>query len=122
MRALLRFSFVGHLLGSLTMIFATGFSTLFAGALIIAMANGLVEAACNPLVAALYPDDKTVRLNRFHVWFPGGVVIGGLAAFGLDFVGVTDWQIKIALVLIPTLAYGVMLLNEPFPSTEGVKV
>ncbi len=120
MRALLRLAFLGHLLGSLTMIFATGFGTLFAGALVIAMANGLVEAACNPLVAALYPDDKTVKLNQFHVWFPGGVVIGGLAAFGLDLVGVTAWQLKIGLILVPTLAYGVLLLREPFPATEGV--
>ena len=106
MRALLRFAFVGHLVGALTMIFATGFAPLFAGALIIAMANGLVEAACNPLVAALYPENKIVKLNQFHVWFPAGVVIGGLAAFGLDLVGVGAWQIKIALLLVPTLMYG----------------
>ena len=120
MRTLLRFAFVGHLVGSLTMIVAGGFSTLFAGALVIAMGNGLVEAACNPLVAALYPDDKTVKLNQFHVWFPGGVVLGGLAAFGLDAIGVTAWQIKIGLILVPTLLYGVLILSESFPATEGV--
>lgn len=121
MKALLRFSFLGHLLGSLTMIFAGGFTTLFVGALVIAMANGLVEAACNPLVAALYPDNKTVKLNQFHVWFPGGVVIGGLAAFALDSVGIPGWQIKIGLILIPTVAYGALLLGEAFPPTEGVE-
>ena len=121
MRALLRLAFVGHLVGSVIMIVATGFGTLFGGALIIAMANGLVEAACNPLVAALYPDDKTVKLNQFHVWFPGGVVIGGLAAYGLDLIGLTSWQLKIGLILVPTLAYGIMLLREPFPATEGVQ-
>jgi Major Facilitator Superfamily len=118
---LLRMSFVGHLAGTLIMIFATGFSTLFMGALVIAMGNGLVEAACNPLVASLFPDNKTVKLNQFHVWFPGGIVLGGLAAFGLDAIGVGAWQIKIGLVLIPTMAYGVLLLREPFPATEGVK-
>ena len=121
MKSLLRFSFLGHLLGSLTMIFAIGYTTLFVGALIIAMANGLVEAACNPLVASLYPDNKTVKLNQFHVWFPGGVVIGGLAAFALDSVGIQGWQIKIGLILIPTLAYGTLLLGETFPPTEGVE-
>lgn len=120
MRALLRLAFVGHLVGSLTMIFAVGFWSLFGGALIIAMANGLVEAACNPLVAALFPDDKTAKLTRFHVWFPGGVVIGGLAAFGLDTLGLTAWQLKIGLILVPTVAYGVMLLRQNFPATEGV--
>jgi len=120
MRTLLRFAFVGHLAGVLTMMFAPGFGMLFGGALVIAMGNGLVEAACNPLVAALYPENKTVKLNQFHVWFPGGVVIGGLASYGLDTVGIPGWQVKLGLILIPTLAYGWMILREPFPPTEGV--
>ncbi|NNM35402.1 MAG: MFS transporter [Gemmatimonadetes bacterium] len=121
MRFLLRLAWLGHFAGTLVMIFAGGFSSLFAGALIISMANGLVEAACNPLVAALYPDNKTVKLNQFHVWFPGGIVLGGLAAFGLDQVGFTSWQGKLALIQIPTLAYGVILLGQRFPATEGVR-
>lgn len=121
MRTLVRMAFVCHLGGSLIMIFAGGFATLFAGALVISMANGLIEAACNPLVAALYPDNKTVKLNQFHVWFPGGIVLGGLAAFALDRVGIDAWQIKIALILIPTIAYGVLLLGQRFPPTEGVR-
>lgn len=119
MRWLLRAAFVGHLAGTLLMIVAGGFATLFVGALVIAMANGLVEAACNPLVAALYPENKTVRLNRFHVWFPGGIALGGLAAFGLDQAGMTSWQLKLALILVPTLAYGWLLLGQRFPQTEG---
>ena len=121
MRTLLRLAFVGHVVGTTTMIFSTGFGMLFAGALVIAMGNGLVEAACNPLVAALYPDNKTVKLNQFHVWFPGGIVIGGLASFGLDQLGMDSWQVKLGLILIPTAAYGVLLLTEKFPPTEGVK-
>jgi MFS family permease len=121
MRFLLRLSFLGHLAGTLIMILAGGFWTLFAGALVIAMANGLVEAACNPLVASLYPQNKTVKLNRFHVWFPGGIVIGGLASFGLDYIGIGAWELKLGLILIPTLAYGWLLLTQPFPATEGVR-
>ena len=121
MRFLVRMAFVGHLAGSLIMIFAGGFATLFAGALVISMANGLIEAACNPLVASLYPDNKTVKLNQFHVWFPGGIVLGGLASFGLDSAGITSWQIKVALILIPTVAYGLLLLGQRFPATEGVR-
>jgi MFS family permease len=121
MRFLLRMAWLGHLAGVVVMIFATGFWGLFGGALIIAMANGLVEAACNPLVAALFPDNKTVKLNQFHVWFPGGVVLGGLAAYGLDAAGIDAWQIKLVLILVPTLIYGVMLLTQPFPATEGVQ-
>lgn len=121
MRTLLRMAFACHLGGTLVMIFAGGFATLFAGALVIAMANGLVEAACNPLVATLFPDDKTAKLNRFHVWFPGGIVLGGLAAYGLDQVGLTSWQLKLVLILVPTVAYGFLLLGQRFPRTEGVR-
>lgn len=121
MKTLLRMSFVGHLAGTLLMIFATGFGMLFAGATVIAMANGLVEAACNPLVATLYPDNKAVKLNQFHVWFPGGVVIGGVASFLLDQVGIGAWELKLALILIPTVVYGVLMLRETFPQTENVQ-
>lgn len=121
MRTLLRLAFVAHLAGTVTMIAATGFWMLFGGALVIAMGNGLVEAACNPLVATLYPEDKTVRLNQFHVWFPGGIVLGGLAAYALDAVGLGMWQLKLSLILIPTLAYGVLLLFREFPATENVQ-
>lgn len=121
MRPLLRLAFLSHLLGALTMITAGGFSALFAGALILSMGNGLVEAACNPLVAALYPEDKTVRLNQFHVWFPGGIVIGAVAAFALDAAGMGGWRLKLALILIPTALYGWMMFRESFPPTEGVR-
>ncbi|HUF10674.1 MAG TPA: MFS transporter, partial [Rhodothermales bacterium] len=89
MRVLLRLAFVGHLVGTAVLIVSNGFWMLFTGALIVALGNGLVEAACNPLVAALYPDDKTVRLNQFHVWFPGGIVIGGVAVYLMDLGGVS---------------------------------
>lgn len=121
MRFLVRMAWFGHVLGTLVMVLSTGFWVLFCGALIIAMANGLVEAACNPLVASLFPESKTVKLNQFHVWFPGGVVLGGLASFGLDAVGVGAWQMKLMLILIPTAIYGHMLFNQPFPETEGVR-
>lgn len=121
MRTLLRMSFLSHAAGVVIMILATGYWGLFFGALVIAMANGLVEAACNPLVATLFPENKTVKLNQFHVWFPGGVVLGGLAAYFLDQVGIGHWQLKLGLILIPTAIYGFMLLGERFPETEGVQ-
>lgn len=121
MRVLMWLAFLCHLAGALTMIVADGFWMLFAGALVLALGNGLVEAACNPLVASLYPDQKTVKLNQFHVWFPGGIVIGGVAAYLLDVAGFGSWQLKIGLILIPTLVYGHLLLRQRFPATEGVR-
>ncbi len=121
MRFLLRLAFVFHLAGASLMIAASGFWMLFVGALSLSLGNGLVEAACNPLVAALYPEDKTVRLNQFHVWFPGGIVIGSVAAFLLDQAGLSIWQLKLALILVPTLLYGALMARETFPPTEGVQ-
>ena len=72
-------AFLGHLVGILLTIFAWNYWSLYAGTLIFGIANGSVEAACNPLIATLFPDNKTTKLNNFHVWFPGGIVIGGLA-------------------------------------------
>ncbi|MBN8587730.1 MAG: MFS transporter [Rhodothermia bacterium] len=119
MKRLLQLAFVGHLLGALSMIFAGGFGLLYTGALLISMGNGLVEAACNPLVVALYPDNKSVKLNQFHVWFPGGIVIGGVLSFLLDQIGITAWQVKIALILIPTVIYAFLMFRETFPKTEA---
>jgi fucose permease len=121
MRLLMGFAFVGHLVGATMMITASGFWFLFFGALIIALGNGLVEAAGNPLVATLYPKNKTVKLNQFHVWFPGGIVLGSVAAWLLDQGGIGAWEIKMALVFIPTVIYGFMLLGETFPDTENVQ-
>jgi fucose permease len=78
-----------------------------------------VEAASNPLITAMYPEDKTRKLNKFHVWFPGGIVIGGLMVFGLKALGY-GWRLQMAAMLIPTLAYGVLFLRAKLPQTERV--
>lgn len=118
MKRLMWFAFLCHLVGVGVMILApSGYWGLFTGALIISLGNGTVEAACNPLVATLYPTQKTKKLNQFHVWFPGGIVLGGLASFIIGQVGL-DWRAKIAVILIPTFIYGFLLIGQKFPSTE----
>jgi len=113
-------AFIGHVLGIIVTIAATGFWPLFIGTLIFGIANGLVEAACNPLITALYPNDKTTRLNNFHVWFPGGIVIGGLLAFLLGRIGL-DWRVQFGCLLIPLAIYGFMFFGQAFPRTERVE-
>jgi MFS family permease len=112
---------VGHAIGIVFTIFATDFWTLFFSTLGFGIANGFVEAACNPLIATLYPDQKIRRLNLFHVWFPGGIVIGGLAAYAvteLNIGGDNAWKIKMATMLIPLVIYAAMFLGKRFPQTE----
>lgn len=117
---IMRIAFIGHLAGILLTIFAWDYKSLYAGTLIFGIANGSVEAACNPLIATLFPNDKTTKLNAFHVWFPGGIVIGGLLAFALGHVGL-GWKIQFACMLIPLGLYGMMFLREKFPKTERVQ-
>lgn len=118
------FAAVGHAIGIVMTIFATGFWTLFISTLIFGLANGFVEAASNPMIATLYPDQKIKRLSQFHAWFPGGIVIGGLIAYGIDQAGIGGkehgWQIQMATMLIPLVVYSVMLWGKQFPKTERV--
>lgn len=125
MKKLLVAAAVFHLLGIVLTIFATGFWSLFISTLLIGLGNGTVEAACNPLVASLYPENKTVRLNYFHLWFPGGIVIGTLIVhfFGVnipDTFYTENWKILVAVMIIPTLIYGYLFSKLEFPVTERV--
>ena len=119
MRRVIFIAFICHTIGLTMTIFAQGFWTLFFSTMIIGIANGSVEAAANPLVTALYPKDKTAKLNRFHMWFPAGIVIGGLIVFFLNDLGI-GWRIQTAVMLIPTLGYGFLFFRQKFPETERV--
>lgn len=111
---------LGHIAGILLTIFAWDYNSLFAGSLIFGIANGSVEAACNPLIATLYPNDKTTKLNHFHAWFPGGIVIGTLVNLAFAKMGL-GWQVQFATMLIPTVIYAFMFMGQSFPKTERVE-
>jgi MFS family permease len=117
MGTLLRLAAVGHIGGVLLTIFAPNFAVLFAATVIIGIANGLIEAAINPLVATLYARNKTAKLTLLHAWFPGGIVIGGVLAFLFTQVGL-GWQAKMLLMLVPAVVYAAMFFTERFPPTE----
>ncbi|QNA44437.1 MFS transporter [Lacibacter sediminis] len=119
MKRLLELAFFFHLAGILLTIFAGGFWSLFFSTLLVGIANGTVEAACNPLVTTLYPDNKTTKLNHFHLWFPGGIVIGTLISYYFSKFGIS-WQVQVGTMLIPTLIYGFLFLKLKFPVTERV--
>jgi MFS family permease len=119
MKRLLELAFFFHLAGILLTIFAGGFWSLFFSTLLVGIANGTVEAACNPLVTTLYPDNKTTKLNHFHLWFPGGIVIGTLISYYFSKFGIS-WQVQVGTMLIPTIIYGFLFLKLKFPVTERV--
>ena len=125
MKRLLIIAFLFHLAGILLTVFATGYWTLFISTLLIGIANGTVEAACNPLVTSLYTNNKTTKLNHFHLWFPGGIVIGTLLVFAINAMHFnwdihTSIQVKVGLMLIPTIIYGYLFSKLDFPLTERV--
>lgn len=118
-RKLMIIAFLSHLLGILLTIYAGGFWTLLISTFFIGFANGSVEAACNPLIADMYSDNRTTMLNKFHVWFPGGIVIGALVSKFMTDFGMS-WQLQIASMLIPTLLYGYLFLGQAFPKSENI--
>ena len=119
MKNLMRLAYLGHFAGILLTIFAGGFWSLWISTLFIGLANGMVEAVCNPLVASIYPDEKTTKLNQFHLWFPGGIVIGSLVAFSFGKLGLS-WQMMMAVMLLPTIWYALQMERMEFPVTERV--
>jgi len=119
-RTVVWMAFGMHLVGIVLLLLSRDMVSLFIANVFIGLGNGSVEAACNPLVATLYPDKKTKMLNRFHVWFPGGIVIGGILAWlVMDVLGL-HWVILVSLLFIPLAIYGFMFLGQNIPETERV--
>jgi MFS family permease len=97
----------------------TGTTMLYAGFFMLGLSHGLVEGVINPLMASLFPDEKTRRITSVHAWWPAGLIIGGLLAVALGNLGIA-WQFKLSLILVPAVAYLVMALSLNYPNTERV--
>lgn len=81
---------------------------------------GFTESAVNPLTTAIYPQDKTNRLNILHAWWPAGIVVGGVGSLGLNAIGF-GWQAKFGIILIPTFLFLFLIIGVKFPNTERVE-
>ena len=117
MGTIMRLAAAGHIVGALLTVFSTNFPTFFLSTVVVGVANGFVEAAINPLIATIYPQDKTSKLTTLHAWFPGGIVIGGVLAFAMTQAGF-GWKAKTLTLLIPSVIYLVMFMGQKFPATE----
>ena len=99
---------------------ATGagvYNVIWIGALITGVGWGLVETVVNPLIASLYPEEKTGKLNTLHAWWPGGLVIGGLLGVAMSSIGL-GWQAKLFVVVLPAVAVVALCIGVKFPPTE----
>lgn len=122
---IMRVAFVTHTLGILLTIYAGGYTTLLISTLFIGFGNGCTEAACNPMIADMYSGVKMNKmLNRFHMWFPGGILLGALISkFMTDAGGfLASWQTQMWVLMIPTVIYAVLFFGKTFPKpkVEGV--
>jgi MFS family permease len=98
---------------------ANAYQMLTIGMFIFAFANGTLEAVANPLVATLYPNNRTHYLNILHASWPAGMILGVVAGWFLDDMLKVHWKIQLALYLVPTAIYGLMFLGQHFPKSEA---
>jgi MFS family permease len=113
------FAFICHVSSAIITIFANGYWMLYIGTFIVALGNGTVEAVVNPVVATMFPKEKTKWLNILHAGWPGGLVLGGIIALLMG--QETRWEYKVGLILLPVIAYGIMMLGRKFPVNERVQ-
>jgi MFS family permease len=107
-------AFISHILGITFSILSNSFYTLFFSTFFISFGNGMVEAAYNPMISAMYPNNRATMLNRFHVWFPGGIAIGSVLVLLIADMG-GGWKAKLAIMYIPAIIYFLMFWGQKFP-------
>ncbi|MFV8817570.1 MFS transporter [Haliea sp. E17] len=126
MKRMLLLSALGYVLGSLGLLAAafmpvtdTVPHVVLVSLLLTGLGWGAVEAASNPMVASLYPEEKTHRLNILHAWWPAGIVVGGLLGVSISAVGLS-WKLNMFVLLLPSLVLAWMVARSAFPVTERV--
>jgi MFS transporter, putative metabolite:H+ symporter len=118
-KAIMQFAFFAHAVGILLTIFSGGsYTTLLISTLLIGLANGCTEAACNPMIADSYEGNQmSAMLNKFHMWFPGGIVIGALISKFMTEANL-GWEAQIWVILIPTIIYAYLFWGQAFPKPK----
>ncbi|MCC6671985.1 MAG: MFS transporter [Planctomycetes bacterium] len=122
------FAFLAHTAFVILTVTASSYWMLYAGSALGGLAAGAIEAAINPLVATVFRQEKTKWLNILHAGWPAGLVLAGMLAIALGEGGVLaglseggiGWQVRIALVMVPVVLYGVLMATCRFPVSERV--
>ena len=121
-KKIMQFAFLTHTLGIVLTIFSGGYIGLLVSTLLIGIGNGCTEAACNPMIADANDGKKmNTLLNRFHMWFPGGIVLGSLISLLMTSLDL-GWQAQIWIIMIPTLVYVYLFFGQEFPKPKMEKV
>jgi MFS family permease len=120
-KLIMQIALIAHAVGILMTIYAVDYNTLLISTLLIGLGNGCTEAACNPMIADSYSGlDFNSKLNRFHMWFPGGIVIGSLISKFMTDSGMA-WQSQVWVIIIPTVVYAYLFFGQTFPKPRIVE-
>lgn len=112
-------AFITHTIGIVTTIFANGYTGLLISTLFIGLGNGCTEAACNPMIATSYSGKQmNTLMNRFHMWFPGGIVLGSLVSLAMTKMGL-GWEAQIWVIMVPTIIYAYLFYGQKFPEAKA---
>ncbi len=114
-KKIMQFAFFSHTLGIILTIYSGGYWGLILSTLLIGLGNGCTEAACNPMITDSATGKKmNTLMNRFHMWFPGGLVLGSLISYFMTNANL-GWQAQIWIILVPTLIYAYFFFGQTFP-------
>ena len=117
-KRIMQFAFIAHMIGIIMTIYSGSYIALLISTLLIGLGNGCTEAACNPMIADAYEGNMMSKMmNRFHMWFPGGIVIGSLLSKFMTDAGV-GFQIQLAMMVIPTLIYAYLFMSAEWPKAK----
>jgi fucose permease len=126
MRRMLMFAALGYIAGAVGLLLAAttpeaeyASTLVFVSLLLTGLGWGAVEAASNPMVASLYPEEKAHRLNILHAWWPAGIVVGGLLGVAITSLG-WSWKLNMIVLLVPAIVLAIMIWPAKFPVTERV--
>lgn len=118
-KRIMQFAFLAHAIGIIMTIYSGSYTGLLISTLLIGLGNGCTEAACNPMIADAYKGNAMSKMmNRFHMWFPGGIVIGSLVSKFMTDAGF-GWETQIWIIMIPTLIYAYLFFGKTWPTSES---
>lgn len=123
-KKIMQIAFFSHFAGAALTLIAIYFVSsssyvlLLASNLLMGIGCGCTEAACNPMIADTYQGEtRNKMLNRFHMWFPGGIFVGALLSELMSSMGFS-WQSQFWLIPIPALVYAYLFYGQTFPKAS----
>jgi fucose permease len=88
-----------------------------AGAVVVGLGIGALDALVTPLVCAVYPEARTRTSNRLHAFYPLGMLLCVLLVLLLLRLGL-DWRAVFRCLSLLCLPYGIAVLTVSLPAAS----